>query len=243
MTTGSRPSVPVPSNEEERLKALAGYYLQEAIPEEVFEDIIRLAAQICRTPISHIGIMERDRQWLLAKQGLTVQEAPREETFCSYTIMNPETLTVVEDARKDERFRENPYTSGPTPIVFYAGVPLLNPQGFPLATLCVIDHRPRQLTDNQLLSLQALGKWVSTQFELHKVKRELARAEQYLKITRHETTRAKYSLQTQIRPLVKDLLARQESSGENPGTPSAVQDLRVLNGYLDELLNPAPTGL
>lgn len=218
-------SAPIPDNEEARLEALASYQLIDTLPEDVYEDIIQLAAQICRTPISHIGLMDRDQQRLIVKHGLDVDQAPRNLTFCSHAILNPNEMLIVNDARLDERFHDNPFTTGEAQIVFYAGVPLVNPEGYPLGTLCVIDHRPRTLTDNQLLSLKALGKWVSNQFELRKAKLELAVKEQTLKRTHQAIATAKHTLHTTAIPLVETILEKAEHLATNSTDAQSIQEL------------------
>src|SRR5579875_2112114 len=115
-------SVPLPRNEEERLCALSRYSLLDTLPEQAFNDLVVLAAQLCKVPISLISLVDRDRQWFKARLGVEVQETPRELAFCNYTILSGR-LLVVSDARKDPRFRQNPLVSGPPYIRFYAGAP------------------------------------------------------------------------------------------------------------------------
>ncbi len=174
-------SAPLPADEAIRLEALASYNLLDTLPEEVYDNITRLASEICRTPISAISLIDENRQWLKSKQRIKDDETPREESFCAHAILNPNDIFIVPDARIDERFSDNPSTTGQPPIVFYAGVPLVNPDGLALGSLCVVNNRPRTLTDNQLLSLRALGSLVSTLFELRKTKAELKEAQDKLK--------------------------------------------------------------
>ncbi len=166
-------SAPIPEDESARLEALTGYDLLDTLPEDIYDDITRLASEICRTPISLISLVDKNRQWFKSKQRIAPDETPRDYSFCAHAILNPSEILVVPDAREDERFSDNPLTTGQPKIVFYAGVPLVNPEGYPLGTLCVIDSRPRTLTENQLLSLQALARLVNTHFELRKSKKEL----------------------------------------------------------------------
>ncbi len=166
-------SAPVPADELARLEALTEYNLLDTLPEDIYDDITQLASEICRTPISLISLVDEDRQWFKSKQRLPADETIRDYSFCAHAILNPGEIFIVPDAREDERFSDNPLTTGQPKIVFYAGVPLVNPEGYPLGTLCVIDTRPRTLTENQLLSLQALSRLVSTHFELRKIRKEL----------------------------------------------------------------------
>ncbi|GAB3314508.1 hypothetical protein GCM10027299_02700 [Larkinella ripae] len=186
---------PLPPDEAARLQALADYNLLDSLPEPVFEDIIRLASEICRTPISLISLVDQNRQWFKAKQGLKGDETAREESFCAHAILNPEEVFIVTDARQDERFHDNPLTTGDPHVVFYAGVPLVNPNGYPLGSLCVIDKRPRTLTENQIASLKALAKWVAGEFELRKVREELEKSRQSLQFARQEKIKSRYAAQ------------------------------------------------
>lgn len=172
---------PLPADEAIRLEALKAYNLLDTLPEEEYDNITRLASEICRTPISAISLIDENRQWFKSKQRLADDQTPREDSFCAHAILNPTEIFIVPDARIDERFSDSPATTGQPPVVFYAGVPLVNPEGLALGSLCVIDNRPRTLTDNQLLSLRALGSLVSALFELRKTKAELLEAQNRLK--------------------------------------------------------------
>ncbi len=173
-------SAPLPDNEAARLAALAEYDLLDTPAEDVYDDIIRIASEICRTPISTITLVDKNRQWFKAKLRLNNTETPRDEAFCAHTILDPTEIFVVPDARVDERFFDNPSTAGQPGIVFYAGVPLTTPEGYTLGSLCVIDNRPRQLTDNQLLSLKALAKLIIAHFELRKTTARLEASQREL---------------------------------------------------------------
>ncbi|CCH53960.1 hypothetical protein BN8_03096 [Fibrisoma limi BUZ 3] len=177
----------IPANEMARRQAVSEYDLIDTLPEEEYDAITRVATEICRTPISLITIIGDDRAWLKSRQRLNAQEAPRDIVFCSYAINDPDTIMVVNDTREDVRFKDNPLVVDGPKIAFYAGVPLVNPEGYALGTICVLDHRPRQLTDSQLLSLKALGKWVMTSFELRKTRIELASWRKSLQQVRYTT--------------------------------------------------------
>lgn len=158
-------SVLLPRNEEERLCALYRYSLLDTLPEQAFNDLVVLAAQLCKAPICLISLVDRDRQWFKARLGVEVQETPRELAFCNYTILSGR-LMVVSDARKDPRFRQNPLVSGPPYIRFYAGAPLTTSDGYVLGTLCIIDTMPRRLRKAQKEALMALARQVMSQIEL-----------------------------------------------------------------------------
>ena len=163
---------PVPANEAARLQTLRSYKILDTKPEERFDELTRLAALICGTPISLISLIDTDRQWFKSRFGLDVQETPRAQAFCTHAIMQPE-LFVVPDATKDERFADNPLVKGDLNIRFYAGEPLAARDGHVLGTLCVIDHVPHTLSESQMEALKIVGKLVIANFELRRDLQEL----------------------------------------------------------------------
>lgn len=147
---------PVPQNEAERLQVLKGYKLLDTAADPAFDRFTQLASIICETPISLITLLDENRQWFKSNIGLQLSETSREDAFCSYTILEP-ALLEVEDATKDERFLSNPLVTGEPGIRFYAGYPLVDPKGFALGSLCVIDREPKKLSASQKKSLQLLA--------------------------------------------------------------------------------------
>lgn len=158
---------PLPSNEIARLNALRRYDILDTSPEEDFDDLTRLAAQICQTPTAGISFVDSDRQWFKSKVGLTTQENPRDDAFCAHTILEDH-LLIIQDARSDERFVDNPLVTGTPNIRFYAGVPLITPDNFALGSLCAIDYVPRDLSLQQQEALKILARQVITQLELRR---------------------------------------------------------------------------
>ncbi|MFN6528164.1 sensor domain-containing diguanylate cyclase [Nostoc sp. ChiSLP03a] len=158
--------VPLPDNEAQRLKALADYNILDTLPEQAFDDLTAIAAYICKTPIALISLVDSDRQWFKSKLGIECSEIPRHGSFCSYTILQPEEILVVPNALKDDRFNNNPLVKGNRKIRFYAGVPLITPDGLPIGTLCVMDTIPHHLSYQQLDALRRLSRQAIAQIEL-----------------------------------------------------------------------------
>jgi GAF domain-containing protein len=158
----------IPSDEAERLRALTEYSILDSLAEQEYEEITLIASAICQTPIALITLIDSDRQWFKSHVGLEMKETPRDHAFCTHAINSRDSVFIVKDARNDKRFDDNPLVTGHPNIVFYASVPLVNPEGIALGTICVIDNRPRELTQKQLDSLAALSNQVIRLFESRK---------------------------------------------------------------------------
>lgn len=189
----------LPENEKERLETLKSYKILDTLPERDFDDIVRIASQICQTPISTITIIDENRQWFKAKQGVENSEGPRELSFCAHAIVQPDRPFIIEDAREDERFSDNPLTIGSPYVVFYAGIPLVAENGMPLGTLCVIDSTPKRLKEEQIVALKALASQAMGQLELRKKTFELLDTKQNLELKNQALTNAKEKLEIALK--------------------------------------------
>jgi two-component system, NtrC family, sensor kinase len=150
-----------------RVEALEKYAILDSEPEQAFDDLTLLASYICKTPIALISLVDENRQWFKSKIGIAASETPRQVAFCSVAIQQPDVM-VVPDTLQDDRFRDNPLVTADPHIRFYAGAPLINEEGFALGTLCVIDQKPREITEDQKEALQALSRLVLAQLEFRR---------------------------------------------------------------------------
>jgi PAS domain S-box-containing protein len=147
---------PIPYNEKDRLRALDSYDVLNSLSEAEYDRITELASIICDVPISLISLVDEKRQWFKSKVGLDIRETSRDLAFCQYAIMGSERFDV-EDAVLDERFKNNQLVNGDPNIRFYSGQPLIDPNGFALGTICVMDRKPRVLTAAQKRALEILA--------------------------------------------------------------------------------------
>ena len=164
----------------QRLDAVQSYHLLDTLPEKDFDNITALTASICDVPISLVTLLDSDRNFLKSHYGLPFNEAPRDLSFCGHAILEESNIFIVEDARLDIRFKDNPYVLN-MDLVFYAGVRLINSDGYPLGTLCVFDTKPRTLTSSQKKALSAMAYQVVNLFEARKRNRRLMAVQQELK--------------------------------------------------------------
>jgi GAF domain-containing protein len=193
---------PLPPDEKKRLKVLWQYEVLDTVPEEVFDDLTELAARICEAPIALISLVDEKRQWFKSKVGTTVSETSRDVSFCAYAITQND-LFIVPDATQDERFADNPLVTSDPKIRFYAGAPLITPDGHALGTLCVIDKVPRELRPEQKQALRILARHVVSQLELRRRSRDSAAAREQSKELKTDLEELRAELTKARRKLAK----------------------------------------
>jgi GAF domain-containing protein len=150
--------------EEDRLQAIEAYGILDSPEEDDYQDIVKLAAEMCNAPIALVSIVARDKQWFKAKVGLEARETPLAESICKYTIRQ-RGLLVIPDIARDPRFTKHPLVKGPHPVRFYAGATLETPEGLPIGAMCILDTKPRELTAKEAFTLKALSRQVMIQLE------------------------------------------------------------------------------
>ncbi len=151
---------PLHPHETARQKELGELNILDTPPEQMFDDIARIASVLARTPIALISFVDGKRQWFKARVGLEVTETPRDVAFCAWAILGDDVFEVS-DASKDDRFSDNPLVLSAPRIRFYAGAPLKTSTGESVGTVCVIDSEPRALDDGQKEALRALSRLTS----------------------------------------------------------------------------------
>ncbi len=159
-----RRSFPVPADEEQRLEELRRYRVLDTAPDETIDNLTRLAQSALEVPIALVSLVDENRQWFKSRQGLVPEETPRDEAFCAHTICGND-IMVVSDALEDARFCDNPLVRENPNIRFYAGAPLTTPSGHNLGTLCVIDTKPRNLSEQQRKTLEGLAELVMREMD------------------------------------------------------------------------------
>lgn len=221
------------TQENARVNSLKEYNILDSISEQEYDDITRLASEICQTPISLISLIDDSRQWFKSHHGLAIRETPKEFAFCTHTIKDPSKVFVVPDSRADVRFSANPLVTGDPNVIFYAGAPLIDSNGYALGSLCVIDQTPKSLSQNQLAALQTLAKNVVTLIENRKFQRTMRILQKVLEDRHQETEDMRLRIEKSLSADLNPVLIRAKSiSGE-------IEDVRKMElvSQLDLALN------
>lgn len=166
--------------EKQRLQALESYKILDSLPEEEFDNLTKLAAEIAGTPISAVNLIDENRQWAKSMWGMEpgFKVMPRDQSVCQYTIKNRE-VTEVPDLTNDERFAQFDYVKRNDGLQYYLGIPLITKDNYAIGSLCVMDYDKRDLSKQQIGQLNIIAKQVMTNLELHKQNHELKELNDY----------------------------------------------------------------
>jgi signal transduction histidine kinase len=230
-----KPAIPI--NERERLAALREYKILDTGAEQEFDEITILASEVCQVPVSMITLIDEERQWIKSATklnereivNLNLHEMPRKTAFCAHAIQHPLDPLVVSDMRKDTRFKDHPYVKEEPYIVFFAGIPLTNPEGFALGTLCVLDIRPRVLSDSQIRALQILAKQVIHLLELRKANFRLKSMKEVLEARNEEFQQFAYVVSHDIKSPLASIVLTSEMLREQFGDSIDEDNDQLLN--------------
>ncbi len=204
--------------ERERLATLNDYKVLDTEAQSSYDDITKIASYISQTPIALISLVDQKRQWFKSRVGLDAPETARQDSFCTHAIQTPDVTFVVKDAAEDPRFANNPLVTGDPNIRFYAGAPLVTPEGYAVGTLCVIDTKAKGTGRTQLEALKALARMVVMQLEYRRLALEL-------KSTREDLELYLGHLKGHQRHL-EDIMDRQIDSLLPPATTNGKNDER-----------------
>jgi diguanylate cyclase (GGDEF)-like protein len=167
----------VSQREDDRLASLYSLGILDSPPEEDFDRLAALAAEICQTPMALISLVDAERLWLKARIGWDLQEVRRDLSFCTHAVEQGLEVMEVPDATLDARFSGNPFITGPSQVRFYAGALLYDEKGQGLGTLCVMDNSVRHLSESQRKALVSLAYQARALIELRRQSAARAHAE------------------------------------------------------------------
>ncbi len=216
---------------------MQAYDILDSEVEEAYESLTRIAAQVCGTQMSVISFIDEKRQWFKSHYGLDTTETPREVSFCTHAILNPHEVMEIKNATKDDRFKDNPLVSGDLNIRFYAGAPMVSPDGHALGTICVIDEIPGQLSDFQKDVLQSLSRQAVIMLELRRKSRLLIEQKQKLEEHNKELQKFAYVVSHDLRSPLNNISALSSMLIEN-------EDLKLdedSEKYLELIMQSADT--
>ncbi|MDN3493135.1 sensor histidine kinase [Winogradskyella bathintestinalis] len=233
-----------PENETQRMAAVKSYNIIDTLPEQDYDDITELVASVCDTPIALITALDEDRNFFKSHHGIPFNDSPREISFCGHAILGDDIL-IIKDARKDERFKDNPLVVEQQAI-FYAGVPLIDPEGYKIGTLCTFDHKPREFSPSQIKALKTLGKQVVKLFESRRNNYRLQDANDELKVRYKQLKKFASHVSHDLKsPLVNIIALTNLLKDENNDTltqdtvlyiHSIEESANILKNYIDGIL-------
>ena len=234
--------------EEDRLQAIDSFGILDTPRESDYDDIAKLAAQLGNFPVAIVNIVAEKRQWFKAEVGLGIRETSLDVSICKHAILQPG-LFVVSDTTKDPRFDQNPLVTGKPHLRFYAGA-LLETEGLPIGTLCVLDYQPRVLTEKEAFALKALARQVMIQLELRRSLQSRSRSEEQLRASELSYRRLFEAARdgimildvltgriTDVNPFIVELLgfSRDEMVGQTVGELSPFKDIGPNQAMLEKV--------
>lgn len=219
---------PIPFNEALRLQDLYHYAILDTEDDPAFNGLVELAAMICDCPIAAISFLDKDRQWFKARKNIDETQTARNISFCTHVVFQESTL-VVENAACDDRFREHPEVMSSGDIRFYAGEPIFSSTGNAIGTICVVDHQPRQLSEEKIKALHLIAKQITVLLEM-RLKNKLL--QEQLEVQQSEEN---YNIGNIIRSIDKEKMSIATSVHEN-----LAQTLAASRLFMEEAIGNGP---
>ncbi len=227
-------------NEVERLLALKEYDILDTLTEKEYDDLANIAGHICDVPISMITFMDNETQFIKAVSGVNLTHAPRDVSFCGHALLDANKCMVISNTLEDDRFKDNPYVAGDLAVKFYAGVPILNPDGLPIGTFCLFDMKSKELSSEQIESLKALTRQVEKLLELRKTVATLAEANKKVELQNKSLKEFSYMISHDVKAPIRNMKQFSEMIKEEYGSnlpQDGLEILRLLSNCADDATN------
>ena len=232
--TQHRPAIP--TNERARVAALSRYAILDTPEEPAFDDLVKLAALVCHTPLAWIGFVDSSREWFKARVGFALRTTPRDTSLCAHAILKSSSPLIIPDASRESRFAESPLVAGPPGIRYYVGTPLVTPDGYALGALCVADVVERSLEPAQLQALRMLARQVGSQLELRRSARDLRRARDTADAASRAKTEFLANISHEVRTPMNGILGMAELLQSTELSPEQLEYVQTLQGSGEALL-------